>query len=377
MSNILLTGVPGSGKSDLIETSASMVKQLGKSVQTTDLSELVLDEAQRNWRTNDKTLPIIDYSYQQVLRSYATSEAARLLNESNADNQIVETPMSMFQNGIIPDTIFSREQVDKIDNAAPLDYVVTLIDDSQRIAEKQTGTPYPTDPDEVLRWIAYEVNSTANITPHKNSRGETVRKLVMPKNNSSPSLTKMLLDETPTVTYVGFPISHLKDGSTKANLSDSEKQKARERIDAFKESMQEYTIPIVPIVMEDERSGKEAARLNTTYRDRHWFVKNADFMVGYFPRDVHSTGVTEELRQAKRIGTTTVLIHPDGDDEEVFGIRPTLTYRHENEFFEAIRNSGKERYDTDPERALRGLLDDTRQIPRYSSLLRTIESRTI
>lgn len=77
------------------------------------------------------------------------------------------------------------------------------------------------------------------------------------------------------------------------------------------------------------------------------------------------------MMKATSIRKPLVLIHPNKDlKKEVFGVTPTLYYRDEEEFFNALEHCFESRYDDKPERILRIFYQPgaASPVPRYARL---------
>ncbi len=373
MTTILLTGVPKVGKTDLVEITKQLSQEYYEEpVSSISLSELYFQGANRLFNTPRESVHNIDLSHQLALRAYTISEASYLLNQESSGHIIIDAPVSMFQRGGIHDSIFDADQINKLHRASGgIDYVVTVIDDPLKLVEK-LHKPYPQDPNQILDWIASDVSisrilaSSCNI---QNGQRMPTRHLVVPRGHSDETMVKLLNDSHPTVCYFGFPITHIKINSTDPESVKEEKSGYKRMITDFRERLQEYSVMIVPMEIQDSRVTDEKEAANTVHRDLHWFVRGSDLMLAYFPTDVESKGVFEEMRQANKLGKTVILIHPnDRYRREVFGFRPTLHYETDVEFFNALENCRDPQYNNRPEAILRKLLDSYQNIPRYAHL---------
>ena len=362
MTTILLTGIPKSGKTDLIQKTQQLLRDsMEQEVGNISLGNLVAEEAHRLWNTPLDRIHKVDAENQQALRDYAIAETAYRLATSQTPSSIVDTPMSMcLQNGNVYDTIFNHGQIEKLAQAAKgIEYIVTLIDDPEEMSRKLENTSYPSEIPRILDWTAQEVGITRATRPIT-AAGKTSRYLVIPKEHSDTTLAKLLVDPNPPILYLGFPITHLE-------------KDARKEVINFISQMQEYAAIIVPMTIADQRVGEEKERENTIYRDKHWFATDCDMFGGFFPRDVLSLGWLEEFRKTQRTGKPSFLIRPSRKDKkkETFNVDTTLKrYDSPEEFFAAIAKSRDSKYDNTPNALLRRFLDPSQKepIPRYANL---------
>lgn len=371
MVTILLTGIPSVGKTGLIDVTQSISeKYYEKSVESISLGDIVAEGAAKLWKTAKANVPKLDYEFQKALRWGAIPRAAFELGNIQEEHVIVDTPMTMFVSNI-PDGIFTHEDIAHLHAARSIDYFVTLIDDPNNVKDRLKGTPYPQDVDEVLSWMAMEVVTTANVYRYEHetsgNAAQLKRHLVIPRKHSDETLVKLLNDPDPPICYFSGPITHLKLLDSDSPKQRAEKIAAKKRMIAFRQRFQEYAVVVVPIEMAD--SGiTNIEREHTVFRDMHWFVANADFTLAYFPGDYRSEGSFEEMRGTLRTGKPVILIHP-GKDDQVFGVKPWMHFRSEDEFFEAVATSRSDsKYEHPDYEILRKLLDRKQDLPRYAHL---------
>lgn len=368
MVSILFTGIPRAGKTDLVQVTQELSRQQYETeVASISLGDIVAEGAKRLWGTTPEGVPLLDWSHQEALRWGAMPRAASQLWEiRDHTHVIVDTPMTMYtQNGIVPEAIFSADDIQQLNKAGGLDYVVTLIEDPNIVARRLANTRYPKSVEALLQWMAMEVSTTKRLYRQELSCESGLRRhLVIPRDHSDETLVKLLNDPSPTICYGLHPITslHVREGDSEAIRQ--QKRRDNERINTFRDQLQEYIVLISPIVLADI-GATHAEREHTVYRDINWFVANSDFTIAFFPGEYESEGVKEEMRATLRTGKPAILIHPSKDDE-VFGVKPTLHYRSEEEFFEAIERS---RENDDPtSEFLRRFLDPYQNVPRYAHL---------
>lgn len=342
MTSILLTGIPGTGKSVAVEGARKLSERVYPpgGVMAVSLGDIVAEEAYRLWMTTSERRPYIGFAHQQALRSYAIAEAARRLESSEEPHSIVETPMSMFLRGTIPNMIFETPQIRKLHVAAGgFQYAVTLIDDEQRIAEK-LKEPYPKDdPEKVLDWLAFEVDVTRAASSSCLDGEKSVRNLVISTEYSAETLAKLLNDPKPPVGYLGFPITHLKGKEGDTTEDTAKKEQARKRIRDFQERWQNYSVVITPIEMSDSPAEGIKGKDSIVHRDEHWFLRGSDYMLAFFPDETFSLGVAAEMTHTSETGKPVILVHPKSSyKNEAFGVQPTIYARDEEEFFRMIES---------------------------------------
>jgi len=373
MTNILLTGTPGSGKTQLVESTRDILRDYaeGQSLTTISLGDIVAAEANRLWRTQRSQVHNIDTENQRPIRSYAIAEAGRNLLRGRTSHVIVDTPLTMHtENGSVPHVIFNQDQISQLsEDAGGFDYLVSVIDDPAKIGQRLASTSYPKGVASILDWTSFEVGVSGAFSL-KNSFGGRTRHLVIPREYSEQILAKLLLDKNPPVLYNGFPITHLTPRAGDSEERRQLKEQGWASVMDFIATAKEYWAGIIPMVIPDQRVGEPKERGHTIFRDKHWFDEYSDGFVAYFPVDVESKGVNEEAQKNKRTGKPSFGIHPNmvKDKIETFNLIHTLGFANQEEFFGAIAASRDSKFDNTPTALLRQFLMDSQDLPRYACL---------
>ncbi len=353
MATILLNGIPGT-KSGIVESvQASAGSDHGLlPVKQVSIGALLAERGKELFGTDPSLVANMDYSYRQMLRQLAHSDAKALLADASDDSHIViDTPLTLYaQGGDIPEVIFPQPKIQALHSIRPLDHIVSLMDSPEHVAERLGGQPYPHNPDDshdtniILDWMIYEgMQGEANAPYDPSTFKPVVPHIVIPRQNADVTLVKMLYhyqtrEGLPKVAYLAGPITHLKDKEGDAESILAKKAEDRERMHRFSQAVQEYIITVVPMTIADGRASERKQVINTVFRDKHWFVQKSNVVVAFFPGDYESQGTVEEMRHAARIGKPVILIHPRLPDNEVFGFRPTLGYKDEEQFFRALES---------------------------------------
>ncbi len=343
----------------------------GSDVDHIIVAEKIYKAANRVWGIIDSEVPFISQELQVALRQFAIGDVEnyllrKALKGSNA-HKIVQTSMTMYLKNGVPDAIFTQEDMQRLHDIEKFSHVVTLIEDPNKMAERFEGTPYSRDVGDILNWTAMEVGVTEASMPYSRE-GEWVcrpRRLILPRENSDTSLAKLLNDSDAQVIYLAGPITHMKDKQDDTEEKRKQKYIDRKRMDDFQKKLQEYAVVITPMVLADQGVKPEEIA-HTVHRDISWFVGRADIIIAFFPGDYFSAGTTQEIHAADRIGKPVIVIHPK-DDREVFGIRPRIKYRHEDELFSDIEKSGNE--NNGEYSILRKLLNKELKSSRYKGIL--------
>lgn len=390
MTNLLLTGIPKVGKSALIKRATEDAKvYLEHDIRSLSLGDLFGEEAKRLWRTEPDRRLYMDYTHQQALRSQVISEASRLLlhgrlNETNPAqggyfdkgtstrpvlHNIIDTPMTFYLQGSVPNVAFSHQDIAKLDAACGgLDLIVTLLDDSELLSKKFTGD-FAKNEDQILQWLSYEADVSEKVTPSHS------RTLVMAKENSNKTLLKLLMDPQAPAGYSAIPITKLKDEEGDTSKEKDRKREALEQIKQFRNEFFEYSALLTPMTMPDARAKLRTEVIATEYRDKHFFIRASDFAIAFYP-DVKygSRGIPDELKHTINTGGFVILIHPDREkyEEGAFGVRANLYYETKEHLYDAILKSRNPVFDGAPEAYLRRFLLPDQDLPRYAMLSRPV-----
>jgi len=381
MPKILLTGLPRVGKTSLVEHTYGLVD----GVENVSLGDLISHEMQRLGHATAR-LPFVSFDNQELLRAAAVYNAGRQLRDVNYMNVVLDTPMTLYSGSGVPNVVMTSDQMGMLfDDADGFDYVVTLIDDANTLAGIYADEPYPTDPTQILNWIAFEIDAAMKIPPaFQDDEYTPIRRLVIPRGHSETTLAKLLVNPNPVVGYLGFPITDLKPEenfdptsphyNSRAGWRTREDAKpiAEAKIAAFRDRLQYYSAVIVPMVLADSRATDPVEIDHTIHRDIHLFAARSDFMLAYFPDErFGSTGVMQEMRHMQEFGNVVIMIHPNyREGGKVFGFRPTLGFSSEDEFFAAVANSFDSHFDHTPNAFLRTMWDLGNARPMYQNLIK-------
>ncbi|MBT3985873.1 hypothetical protein HOD38_04260 [archaeon] len=381
MPKILLTGLPRVGKTSLVEHTHGLVD----GVENISLGDLISYEMKRLGHATAR-LPFVSFDNQELLRAAAVYNAGRQLRDVNYMNVVLDTPMTLYSGSGVPNVVMTSDQMRMLfDDGDGFDYVVTLIDDADTLAGIYADEPYPTDPTQILNWIAFEIDAAMKIPPAFEDNDHTpIRRLVIPRGHSDTTLAKLLVNPNPVVGYLGFPITDLKPeenyNPTSPHYGSRAGWKAREdakpiveaRIATFRDRLQYYSAVIVPMTLSDSRAADPIEMEHTIHRDIHLFAARSDFMIAYFPDErFGSTGVMQEMGHMKEFGKRVIMIHPNYQEGgKVFGFRPTLGFRSEEEFFAAVANSPDPRFDNTPYAFLRTMWNLESMRPMYQNLIK-------
>lgn len=376
MTTIFISGIPGSNKSKVVSSTQHLCeKHLGSKIISILKGEIFSQYASELFNIEERNIPNMSYTNKLVFRKAALPEITlKILESKESEHAIIDSPVTVLSKEGITDIVMSAPQVYEINANRPLDFFVTLYDDPSKVSERLKGRNFPSDKDSILSWSATEVLASGEVLPFEISGKKVINQTphyVFPSEYSELSLLKLIYDSSeqirrkPTIAYSAGPISHMngKEGDSSSMLK--KKEHDMRKMEQFQKDLQRYAIVISPIKIADLNATDYNEKDHTVFRDLNWFVRKANCVIAYYPSKYRSDGTKAELTHALDMGKDVILIHPKEDDE-VFGIRPTLEFRHPNEFFEAIERYKEGKYDNDPRyTVIRSFLTENLNSPRY------------
>ncbi len=355
---ILLGGIVGSGKTELIESTKDILKQIGVSCESISVGDLLLDWAEKAGIETARINEEVSGTVEQALRvglGYGVAYRAAGL-ESNV-HLVVDTPFTLVNlhgNHIRAVYHYTFEPLIMHPANRKINRVVTVYEDPaeilRRINEKGY-TAYPSDRNALLQWNSAEAAQGEDIadiyTP-------TRRRIVIPRKYSESTLAKLLLGDNPPVAYLAQPMTHVKNN-----------QHVTEEIGRFRNRLQKYAVVINPIEGESAQNEDDQEVSHIVDRDLTYFVRESGYVIAFFPVPVSSSGVHTEMIYASQFGRKRILIYPkESQASSPFDQWADIKFQSADEFFDAVHTSPK----STKYRMLRPLLDNTGDNPRFGLL---------
>lgn len=347
MPRLYVSGIPGSGKTDVILKTQELAKKCGKTVYNVSLGKIFADSAE--WMDIRSTrLNFLSRDVQNALRRGVISECAlELLKYGKDELVIIDGPLTIIDRyGKNQETFhiddfekFGMPHVDRLIDRR----FVTIEDEARKVVERNKGTSYPSELSDVLNWIDQEYEKTREVSRYYKQG----RALDVPSTDYTPQLLlKLLVDRNAPIVYFAYPITAIKE-------QPKERQSIlRERIDGFRKKLDLCCAFVNPMELADLKVATEDEMDQTRHRDLNYFVRESDFVVAYIPaEDLETKGVRSELQTNAGLGGFNILICPTDKPEEKhpfgnaqFGnTRIDFTFRTEEAFFESIRKAGTEK----------------------------------
>lgn len=358
MTNVLLTGIVGVGKSELIKETQKIGAGLEQKIHSVSIGELMRASADNAGLNPDRLLSA-HRIVQRALMSGGIVEKAAIaaLDAENGAHLVIDTPLTLYtRHGILTQTIDELDAFTKIGRG--IDRVVVLIDDPRETVKRLAAGSYAAKPEEVLTWTTAEImrayDFAKRYTPGK-------APIVIPRPGSRTSLAKILFDPDPMVLYPIQPISAIVKLEQSPRAEDKETaRQLRQEIAEFEDFTQQCAIITKPIEIMGY-SPSLAEQEHTFFRDGI-FVTQAKILVGCYAGGHGSIGGDFEYTLGLLFAKPASMInerpnlHPFGHGRIPFMFK-TL------EEFKAAILSGKSEY-----APLRGLANEAGTGFRYEHI---------
>ncbi|MBN2459866.1 AAA family ATPase [Candidatus Woesearchaeota archaeon] len=208
------------------------------------------------------------------------------------------------------------------------DMFVTLIDNTDIISKRMNVSEQWKEQgmtrEQILAWQNVEVNVTDGWSqlldkPH----------YIVPRNEASDVLYKLMFMPKAEVVYASFPMS---------NVS---KEKVRKSIDKFVEKLGKYFVVLNPRSIELGEDFCDAEAAQTFLRDLRWFTGKANKIIVYFlPELVFSAGVLTEINHAFETTKEVWMIMPKRFYGPFEKHMISKMFHTEEEFFKFVKKKG-------------------------------------
>jgi len=400
---ILVTGIPGVGKGPVIDKAIHLSKYYyGQTVDSVSLSEMVADFAYKEWRTDKDKFHLLPQDKQERARKEVLGILSKEIRAGKYDGNhlIIETPMTFFLDGK-PVTTFRQRDIQRLHNERPFDYVVTVIDELDVLAERFKKSAYFNKMSEHSNYLNVGAMSKNLVTLQQEIRD------IQPHiaEGCGQNLEGILSGMNPTIAKLNsfpdyeigsrvndwlFDEMNATEGALPIETLVMEKRIIR-KVTGFNNYlvMLESDGPknLVKMIVDDNprfvnfirlkysgngdclTSSEEAASerfkvmrndfkkrlsdycvilestLDDTFPNIQWFVKRADMGIVYFPEEQINSDMLEsgtlraEIEQTTQMAKTVVLIHPRYNPLQFSNPKRIMSLRSAQEFFEAIEQS--------------------------------------
>ncbi len=343
MTNILLAGIVGVGKSSLVDATQRICAGLEERFVSVSVGDMMRESARFAGLDEERLLHAPHATQHAILSGGVLDRTAIEILERESGRKdshfIIDAPLTLsMTGGVIMRTIDLDMRPLKI-IGRNIDYVVVVIDDPRRTAERLAGSQYTGDISDVLTWTSAEIMRAEDLagrcTPGRPP-------LILPYDSSRTSLAKLLLDKTPNVIYPIRPISAVvKLEKSEVEADRAKAAEARRLIVGSDDLLQRCGIITSPI--EVVGYGPSQAELeHTIYRDFR-FVNQANAIVGHYPFGLGSVGGDMEFAEAYRLAKLAAMINP-APNMHPFGHGRIPFMFQDLEQFRAALESGDQKY---------------------------------
>ena len=330
MTSLFLSGIPGVGKTAIIKRAQAIAHKLGHTVRSVSLGEILSENAERAGIVN---LMRASPAIQNSLRSGGlVHQCVEMVREFGSDDHvIVDSPLTLMTAESVPYTTFDFGDFTFFKKSGcDIDRIVTLIDDPHTIAKNLAASDFATSIENILVWNCNENNRAADLASAYTKNVP----IVTTKETAAVNLVKFLLDPKPNISYFGSPMSKIRD---RADFSELAK-----KIDSVKLDLQSYVVLITPMMIADLAAATLVEKAHTKDRDLTRLIgRQVNWVIGYFPVNVLSSGFTRELTEGELLGKNCALIHPEPDKTPFGQWNTQYLFKTKEEFFAAISDARK------------------------------------
>jgi len=305
MKTIIFTGVSGSGRIELINELAEVIRNRGKSVQIHDLGKEIFEAASDlRLHVTDQKILDIDHNLLLALRKIAVLSVIEKIISNPVDINFIGIHATFRWKGRLIDGINLRDLV-----GFDTDSIINVVDDVTKIFEINKKNKKWEDSEipnikETNDWIIEEQFLTDIIANFLD-----VPCYVIGRRHNIENLTDLILSDKPKI-YLSYPITAIKD--------DSPELLDKIQNDYLKELEKRFIVHN-PLVIEDlKNAGKisdlssaalKGMKTRTIDRDYH-FIDQSDFVVVIYLTEKVSSGVLSEIIYASTHGKNVYLLYP-------------------------------------------------------------------
>jgi len=305
MKNIIFTGVSGSGRIELLEELAEVIRKRRKSVHIHDLGNKIFEAANAlQIHITDQKILDIDHNLLLALRKIAVLSVVQDMINNPVDINFIGIHATFRWKGRLIDGINLRDLSNF--NA---DSIINVVDDVTRILDtnkknkKWEDSEIP-DIKDTNDWMMEEQFLTDIIANFLD-----IPCYVIGRKHNIENLTDLILSEKPKI-YLSYPITAIKDANPEL----------LERIqNDYLQELEKRFIVFNPLVIEDLKNAGKISKLpsaalqgmktRTVDRDYH-FIDQSDFVIVVYLTEKVSSGVLSEIIYASTHGKNVYMIYP-------------------------------------------------------------------
>jgi len=327
---IIASGISGSGRKEYLEKFAEYAKTRKKKVKIYHVGQMLFEQAARiGVNVTAENILNTNPSVIASLRSVVFEQVMHTLPGDLKDCDLVIISVHTF---FFWKKVFTRAYDRFYLREFKPDMYVSFIDNSiniqRRLDARRQWQSEPLSQEEILLWQNIECEVTAEWA-------ELYQKPFYAMAVQQPIATFHNLIFHPEVEqiYVSMPMTHLTAPSDKA------------KVDKFVNRLSQYFTVFDPRSVEIDIPNKigdsdKAIYHQTVKRDLYWLIKQSKKVIAYFPKNVSSPGVINELREAYETNKDVWLIFPTKQKSPFLVYFCSKVFDSETQFFKFLEGAG-------------------------------------
>jgi adenylate kinase len=328
---IITTAISGSGRKEYLKKFEEYARAHHKKVKIYHIGEMLFEQAEKiGVSVTAENVLNTNPSVISSLRSAVLENVKGMLPQALKDNDAVIINLHAF---FFWKKVFARAFDRFYLREFKPDFFISFIDNSKNIQKKLSARKQWHDEDmsqeEVLYWQNIECEVTADWAELYDKQF-----YALAAQQPSATLYKLLFHPELEPVYVSMPMTHLNEPADK------------EKVDRFVEKLNRYFTVFDPRTVEVDtptRMGDDdkAVYYHTVNRDLYWLIKQSKKVIAFYPKNVSSPGVINELREAYETNKDVWLVVPTKDHKSPFLVCfCNKVFESEHEFFEFLDAEG-------------------------------------
>lgn len=302
---ILATAISGSGRKEYLEKFEEYAKRHGKKVKIYHVGDLIFEHAAKIGVhiTPENVLNANPH----VISAVKAAVFEDILNGINRDIKKYDAVIVSIHGFFYWKKFFRRAYDYFYLNQLSPDLFVTFIEDGDKILNRLNAREQWKSEKltlhEILVWQNIEVEMTASLAEFQRKKFYAI-----PSAQPLSTLYKLAFAPQFKPIYISMPLTHAKDPKHKV------------KVDKFIEKLEKYFTVFDPRTIEINASSIKEVQIkkdhetnyhHTVLRDLYWLIRQSEKVIAFYPQNVSSPGVINELREAFETNKDVWLIYPE------------------------------------------------------------------
>ena len=298
MINILSTGIAGCGEKEYFEKFSQFCETKKKKVNVINATDVILEVARKtNSDVNKYNILNFPKSTRNIWYQAALDQ---ILNEKlikNAINIVNIHITYWWKEG--PEEVVNARILNAFFKAFNPKFFIQIVDGigviKERVDKVVENVGRVLNLESILRWRDLESYITRILAQINNKEYYLIA-----RGQSADTLFRLIFENRLKI-YFGFPITFAEN-------------KIKKRVENFVEELNKIAIVFDPYKVEKFESflpGMKRLGTDAIVKRDYQLIDQSDFVVAYFPKIVHSSGMITEMNYANSSGKLVYLIWPD------------------------------------------------------------------